>query len=184
MKRYFRYIICFPYTFIKFCIIKMFHMKGFKFYPFELFAVNSEMSIGRGATVKLGKCVRTQSGTRLRARKNAKLEIGDNTAFNIGCMVTCHYDIKLGQGIEFGQNVFIYDHDHDFRVEGGLKAKKYRYGKVEIGDNCWIGANTVILRNTKIGNNCVVGAGSVISGEYPDNSIIIQKRETTVRSYK
>jgi acetyltransferase-like isoleucine patch superfamily enzyme len=53
---------------------------------------------------------------------------------------------------------------------------------VEIGDNSWVGANTIILRGTKIGKNCVVGAGCVISGEYPDNSIITQKRETISRS--
>ncbi len=183
MKRYLRYLICFPFTLIKFSIIKLFHWKSFRFYPLELFAVNSELTIGRGSEITLGKFVRTQSGTRIRARGKGRLYIGDNTAFNIGCMVTCHYNIKLGSGIEFGQNVLIYDHDHDFRAEGGIKAKKFKYGSVEIGDNCWIGANTVILRNTKIGNNCVVGAGSVIHGEYPDNSIIIQKRETTVTAY-
>lgn len=39
----------------------------------------------------------------------------------------------------------------------------------------------VILRGTKIGDNCVVGAGSVIKGEYEDNTIIVQKRETIKR---
>ncbi|MEG2122097.1 MAG: DapH/DapD/GlmU-related protein, partial [Rikenellaceae bacterium] len=54
-------------------------------------------------------------------------------------------------------------------------------GEVYIGENSWIGANTVILKNTRIGANCVVAAGSVISGTYPDNSLIIQKREITVK---
>lgn len=183
MKRYIRYIICFPFTLIKFSLIKIFYFKRFKFYFLELFAINSELSIARNAVVRLGKLVRAQSGVKLRARENAELKIGDNTAFNTGCIVTCHSKITIGSGVEFGPNVLIYDHDHDFRADGGIKAKKYKYSPVEIGNNCWIGANTVILRGTRIGNNCVVGAGSVLSGEYPDNSVIIQKRETTVKSF-
>ena len=53
--------------------------------------------------------------------------------------------------------------------------------QIEIGENVWVGANTVILRGTKIGNNCVIGAGSVIKGIIPANSIIIQKRNQIVR---
>ena len=49
-----------------------------------------------------------------------------------------------------------------------------------IGDNVWIGANTVILRGSIIDNGCVIGAGSVIKGEYPPDSVVIQKREDTV----
>ena len=54
---------------------------------------------------------------------------------------------------------------------------------VTIGDNSWIGCNVVILRGTSIGKNCIVGAGSVLKGTYPDNSVIVQKRQTTVTVY-
>ena len=40
-------------------------------------------------------------------------------------------------------------------------------GKVTIGDNCFIGMNTVILKGTTIGNNTIVGAGSVVTGGVP-----------------
>lgn len=80
--------------------------------------------------------------------------------------------------------MLIYDHDHDFRAKNGLKELKYKTSPVEIGDNVWIGANTVILRGAKIGNNCVITASSVIKGEYPDNSIIVQKRNTETIQFK
>lgn len=60
---------------------------------------------------------------------------------------------------------------------------QYKTGSVEIGNNVWIGANTVILRETKIGDNCVVGAGCVLKGDYPAGTVIVQKRETTVTKY-
>ncbi len=88
--------------------------------------------------------------------------------------------ILIKAGVEFGPNVLIYDHDHDFRAFGGLKEKKYVCERVEIGQNCWIGANSVILKGTILGDNCVVGAGSVIKGTFKDDSLIYQKRTTTV----
>ena len=53
----------------------------------------------------------------------------------------------------------------------------------EIGKNVWIGANTVILRGTKIGDNCVIGAGTIVKGDFPENSIIVQNREPKVKFY-
>ncbi|WP_370519657.1 DapH/DapD/GlmU-related protein [Adlercreutzia sp. ZJ242] len=68
-----------------------------------------------------------------------------------------------------------------FAQGGGLKDGVFCCDDVVIGENSWIGANTVILRGTIMGKNCVVGAGCVIKGSYPDNSIVIQRRETTVK---
>lgn len=55
-----------------------------------------------------------------------------------------------------------------------------RGAKVRLGKNCWIGANTVILRGTTIGDNCVIGAGCIVTGDIPSNSVYIQKRSTEI----
>ena len=78
----------------------------------------------------------------------------------------------------------IFDHDHDYKTTGGVRANKYIEDAVSIGKNVWTGCNVVILRGTTLGDNCVVGAGAVIKGNYPDNSVIIQKREEKVRSFQ
>lgn len=82
-----------------------------------------------------------------------------------------------------GPNVLIYDHDHDYKAEGGVFSLKYKTSPVTIGNNVWIGANCVILRGTSIGDNCVIGGGCVLKGEYPSNSVIVQKRSTEVINY-
>lgn len=172
------------FSLIKFSIIKLLNWKSFKFSLVERFSPNTEIDIGKNSKMILGYGVRAHSGTKLRVRDKAELKIGKNTALNYGCIITCHKEIKIGEGVEFGPNVLVYDHDHDFRTKGGIKANKYKYGTVEIGNNVWIGANSVILRGTKIGDNSVVGAGSVIKGNYPVHSIIVQKRQTEVIKYK
>ena len=86
--------------------------------------------------------------------------------------------VTIGKGTMFGPNVLVYDHDHNYKSANGISDNKFKVGNVKIGNNVWIGANTIILKDTEIGDNCVVGAGSVIKGKYPDNSLIVQKRNT------
>ena len=43
--------------------------------------------------------------------------------------------------------------------------------KVKIGDNVWLGGNTVVCPGVHIGNNVVIGAGSVVTKDIPDWSI-------------
>lgn len=181
MKRFVNNAISIAYTLIKFSLIKIFHWKTFNYHLFERFSPNTDIYfIGKGKII-LGKAVRAHSLVRLRVTNKATLTIGDNVSFNYGCMVTAQNNIHICSGVEFGPNVMIYDHDHDFRAKGGLKANKYKSGSVIIGENTWIGANSIILKGTKLGSNCVVGAGSIISGEFPDNTLIYQRRETTTK---
>lgn len=178
MKKYIRAGICLVFSLIKFSLIKLFHMKNFSFTFLNLISPFTEIEIGKKAKLILGKLVRVRSGSKIKVRKGAEVQIGDNTSLNHGCMVISHDKIIIGKGVQFGPNVLIYDHDHDFRANNGLKELKYKTSPIVIGNNVWIGANTVILRGTKIGNNCVVGAGSIIKGKINDNTVIVQKRET------
>ena len=48
----------------------------------------------------------------------------------------------------------------------------FEYGKeVTIGDNVWLGGNTVVCPGVHIGDNVVIGAGSVVTKDIPDWSI-------------
>lgn len=44
---------------------------------------------------------------------------------------------------------------------------------IEIGNDVWIGANSVVLPGVKIGNGAVIGAGSVITKDIPENAIAV-----------
>jgi acetyltransferase-like isoleucine patch superfamily enzyme len=180
MSRTLKNVIAVVFSFFKFSLLKIIHGERFTFGKIQRFSPQTQIFFLNGGKIRLGNRVRAHTGTKIRAISGGVLNIGANTTFNYNCMIVCLKRIHIGEGVEFGPNVLVYDHDHDFRAEGGLKANKYKYGDVEIGDHTWIGANTVILRGTKIGKNCVVGAGCIISGDFPDNSIIKQKRHTTI----
>ena len=89
----------------------------------------------------------------------------------------------IGHHTLFGENVKIYDHNHVFNKKNEYVVNQgFSTGKVIIGNNCWIGSNTVILKGSRIGNNCVIGAGCVISGEIPDGTIVKRKNNLIFES--
>lgn len=181
MRRRIGNIISVFFSFIKFFFIKLFHWKSFSYKPIERFSPNVVIELGKTAKLLLGNKVRIHSGSKIKVRNGANCNIEDNVKMNYNCIVVCHNSITIGAETEFGPSVYVYDHDHKFDKENGVISNEFNTGIIEIGRNVWIGANTVILKDTKIGDNCVIGAGSVIKGEFPSGSVIIQKRETIVK---
>ena len=123
----------------------------------------------------LGKWLRLHSGSKIRVVGSGKLTFGDNVKVNYNCMFVCMGKMTIEEGVEFGPNVLVYDHDHDFRASGGLKEGKYNIGEVIIGKDAWIGAGAIILRGVRIGKNSVVAAGSIVSKDVPDDTILYNK---------
>lgn len=176
MRRTINNIISVAFSFFRFTFIKLFNWKGVSFYPIERFSPNVVTEFNGGSSIKIGKKVRVHSGSKIKVRKDGKLILEDNVKINYNCIIVCRESIEIGYGTELGPAVYLYDHDHDYKV--GLERDEFKVAPIRIGKNCWIGANTIILRGTVLGDNCVVGAGSVIHGVYPDNSLIVQKRNT------
>mgnify|MGYP001771579161 FL=1 len=72
--------------------------------------------------------------------------------------------ISIGNNVTMAPRVHILCHD--------ASTKQFlnytKIGKVTIGNNVFIGAETVVLPNVKIGNNVIVGANSTVSKDIPD----------------
>jgi len=48
---------------------------------------------------------------------------------------------------------------------------KWQYGDIHIGDNVFIGMNTIISKPCHIGDGSIIGAGSIITKDIPANEI-------------
>ncbi len=134
------------------------------------------IQISDGGSVCLGKYNQGRGSCYLGV-PGGKLKIGSHCFFNINTSITCVDSIQIGDNCKFGNNVVIVDHDHNFRSD----SPEFVSSPIVIGDNVWCGANAVILRGTRIGNNCVIGAGTTVTGEIPDNTILVNRREPLLR---
>lgn len=96
-------------------------------------------------------------------------KIGKNTMISLGAKI----DVRRGQ-VTIGDNClithgcYILSHDGAAHV---LNEDDNGTGYVTIGDNVFIGVNTVILRNVTIGNHSIIGAGSVVNKDIPDGVV-------------
>ena len=97
----------------------------------------------------------------------------DNTlgsfAVSGGCYFQAYNGIILGRNCLFAPNVQIISSDHN-QIEN---AKRKSIESIEIGDNVWIGANSIILSGVKIGSNSIIAAGSVVTKSFMESNIII-----------
>jgi lipopolysaccharide O-acetyltransferase len=109
------------------------------------------------------------------------ISIGDYVCFSDGVHVSAINSIKIGKNTLFGSRIYVSDHNHGVyrgelqsapdeppahrRLGGG--------GPVVIGENVWIGDNTVIVGPVTIGNGAIVGANSVLRGSVPPNTMVV-----------
>ena len=97
---------------------------------------------------------------------------GDFVYANFNLTVVDDGEIYVGDRVMFGPNVTIATANHP--IEPGLRSKALQYNKaVHIGENVWVGANTVIVPGVSIGKNSVIGAGSVVTKDIPENVVAV-----------
>ena len=104
--------------------------------------------------------------------KHAELSIDDYSGFS-GVSIYCANNIKIGKHVKCGGNVGIWDTDFH-----PLDFEKRRFTLIDtksrpiiIGDDVFIGANSMILKGVNIGDRAIVGAGSVVTKGIPPDEV-------------
>ena len=141
--------------------------------------IRSQLMIQKHAQqVHIGKNFRLETDAKVRVINGGQLSIGDNCFINCNSYITVLGKTKIGNNCLIGPGVMVFDHDHDYKASGGISSGKMICGTIEIGNNVWIGANSLILKGSKIGDNAVIGAGSIINFEVMENTVCVQKRQS------
>ncbi len=101
----------------------------------------------RSAGVTVGKNTMISFRAKIDVRR-ARITIGDNCHITYGCVIISHDGAASQMG-----------------------AADDGHGEVVIGNNVFIGVNSVVLRNDHIGDNSIIGAGVVVTRDIPPNVI-------------
>jgi acetyltransferase-like isoleucine patch superfamily enzyme len=143
----------------------------------------------------IGKDVRLLAGWRsnrvgmsgpviLQTWQDGKIEIGDHTGAS-AVVISSRSGVTIGKYVNIGGNVRIFDHDfHSLDADtrrGSRDCEGCRTKPVTIGDDVFIGANSMILKGVSLGNRVIVGAGSVVTRSFPADVIVGGNPATVVR---
>lgn len=100
--------------------------------------------------------------------------------------------ISIGNNVVIASNVSFCTHDAMsivFNRAGYHTVEKV--GCIEIGNNCFIGANSILMYDTHIGDNSIVAAGAVVTRDVPPGSVVggvpakvIGRTESIIDKYK
>tara|TARA_B100001287_G_scaffold106033_1_gene89243 strand:+ start:25534 stop:26124 length:591 start_codon:yes stop_codon:yes gene_type:complete len=100
-----------------------------------------------------------------------KPKIGKDVWIGPYTIIDASGGLRIGNNVTISVGVQVYTHDNIKRTLIGKKID-IDLDSVSIGNNSYIGPNTIIAKGNDIGNRCVVGANSFINNSFPDNSII------------
>jgi len=94
------------------------------------------------------------------------------------------YLIKLGDKVKITSGVRFITHDGGIYVLRNINHAPNLdlIGRIIVGNNVFIGINSIILPNVTIGDNCIIGAGSVVSKSIPRDSFAVGVPARVIKS--
>lgn len=132
-------------------------------------------------------CVLGKSQSKWLRKHKIFAEFGDNVLYtpktipNNPKLVKIHNNVKIAAGVSF------YEHDvinQVFRdMEDGVNYRRH-ISSIEIMDNVFIGAHSVIVGDVKIGPNAIIGAGSVVTKDVPEGAVVAGNPAIVIGSFE
>lgn len=115
--------------------------------------VLSDVDILSGEFISIGNNCKINSGVFLNGRSG--ITIGDNVTLSHGAkLISAGYDIELW--MKTGNRVH------------------FNNKPIHIGNNCWIGANALILPGVSItGEYVIIGAGAVVTKDVTESRVLV-----------
>lgn len=79
--------------------------------------------------------------------------------------------VSIGDDVTIAGGVKLLTHDNSV-IKCDLDATDY-FGRIIIGDSCFIGMDSILLPGVELGDHTLVGAGSVVTKSFPEGNVVI-----------
>jgi len=148
---------------------------GYDFFKISLkgLIVGNNVLIGRNAWITILK-------------PNVKIKIGSGTNIGRRSTISAAKNISIGKKCLLSYNVSLHDRDH-LVTDPKISPMDNHFTEakpINIGDNCFIGANSFIVKGVTLGKHCVVTSNSVVIKSFPDYSLIGGNPAVLIKNFK
>lgn len=118
----------------------------------------------RGLVIFKGNTV-IGGGSGISVGEKGTLIFGDRFSNQTGAKIICYHKVIFGERVRLGWQTLVCDTDfHRMKSEDGLTYTK-GFGKIEIGDDVWMGSYCKIFKNTKVPSKCTVASDTLLNKE-------------------
>lgn len=102
----------------------------------------------------------------------SNIEVGERFYVNHNCVILDCAPVRFGDHVMIGPNCGFYTAFHP--IDPTQRSQGVEFAKpITIGSNVWFGGSCVVLPGVTIGDNCVIGAGSVVTRDIPANCVAV-----------
>ena len=106
------------------------------------------------------------------ATRSMGVAVGEGCRIYSGDFGTEPWLVSIGNRVTVSIDVHFLVHDGVGWLLKDDRGRRYRYGRISIGDDVFIGAGAILMPGVRIGSRCVIGSGSVVTKSVPDNSVV------------
>jgi acetyltransferase-like isoleucine patch superfamily enzyme len=111
------------------------------------------------------------------------LRVGTNSSIGVSSFIGCGGFVDIGSRVMMGPNVSIIAESHLFEtIDTPMKAQGIARSGVVVGDDCWLGAGSIILDGVSVGHGSIVAAGAVVTKSFPPYSVLAGVPAVLIRS--
>ncbi len=100
------------------------------------------------------------------------IKVGSNFYANFNLVILDEAPVRFGDNVFIAPNCGFYTAGHPIDVAQRNQGLEYAR-PITVGNNVWFGAQVCVLPGVTIGDNCVIGAGSVVTKDIPANSLAV-----------
>lgn len=155
-------------------LLRIIHLRlqyeGIAFHGDNIIGKHCDIRCIKGSTI----CIinsHISDGCLILADHNSVIEI-ENAFIGPNCVIVAQVGIKIDANSQIAEMVTIRDQNHNFGEHGRTIAEQgFQAERIHIGKNVWIASKASILKGVQIGDNCVIGAHSLVNKSCEANAV-------------
>lgn len=99
------------------------------------------------------------------------VKLGSNCRINSNILTSESYLIEIGDNVTISDHVSFVTHDNS--ISKIISGKSDVYGRIKVGNNCFIGAHSILMYGITLADDIIVASGSVVTKSFSESRVII-----------